>query len=87
MYCVAPHLKSDKKIKPKGLERQTAIDHVFDHEGQTISCRDYYAKKYKIKLKYPHYPLVLCRDGLFPMELLFSASGERYKELLQVRKF
>lgn len=76
------------KLKMKSFSNTNAIDTKFEErmdDGSTASTNvsDYFQKKYNIRLQYPQLPLVSTSKGDFPLEVCFSADGERYKELLQ----
>ena len=92
MFVVVHHLdaiKNSRKMRIQSLSRQGARETTFeelDHSiGQTVttSIFDYFRKKYYITLHYPDLPLLVTKFGSFPMELAFTAEGERYKEQLQ----
>ena len=92
MYFVVKHLdqsKNSKKMRVQGLVKDGARGTYFDQldrtTGQTTktNVHSYFQRKYSIDLQYPDLPLLKTRDGLFPMELTYTASGERYKEPLQ----
>ena len=82
--------KKDKKIKLTGFSQRNAIETTFEERvgddesvTQSTSVSDYFDRKYKIKLQFPRLPLASTRFGEFPLEVCFSADGERYKEVLQ----
>ncbi|OBT88213.1 hypothetical protein VE02_02429 [Pseudogymnoascus sp. 03VT05] len=82
--------KKDKKIRLTGFSQRNAIESTFeervgDDESTTklTSVSDYFERKYGIKLQFPRLPLASTRFGDFPLEVCFSADGERYKEVLQ----
>lgn len=81
--------KKDKKIRLNGFSQQNAIETTFDErigDGESTkstSISDYFSRKYDIKLQFPRLPLASTRFGEFPLEVCFSADGERYKEVLQ----
>jgi len=87
------HLKSakkDRKIKLQGFSQRNAIDTTFEERvgddgtsTHSTSVADYFQTKYGIRLQFPKLPLATTRFGDFPLELCFSAEGERYKEVLQ----
>lgn len=87
------HLKSskkDKKIRLNGFSQRNAIETRFEEKvgddesvTQSTSVSDYFERKYNIKLQFPRLPLASTRFGEFPLEVCFSADGERYKEVLQ----
>lgn len=87
------HLTSarrDMKIKLLGFSQRDAIQTTFEervgNDGEntrTTSISDYFEEKYNIRLKFPKLPLANTRFGDFPLEVCFSAEGERYKEVLQ----
>ena len=92
MFFRVKHLgehKNSQKFRVQKVSEQNAITNVFRVEepgtGQSFetNVRDYYARKYNVQLKYPELPLLLTRNGMFPMELTFSAPNERYKQPLQ----
>jgi eukaryotic translation initiation factor 2C len=82
--------KKDKKIKLTGFSQRNAIDTTFeervgddDSVTRTTSVSDYFSAKYNISLQFPRLPLASTRFGDFPLEVCYSADGERYKEVLQ----
>lgn len=82
--------KKDRKIKLTGFSQRNAIETTFDEKigdddsaTQSTSVSDYFERKYNIKLQFPRLPLATTRFGDFPLELCYSADGERYKEVLQ----
>lgn len=85
------HLGENKllrKIKFAKWTRGNAFESEFERSRdaqapQKTNVFQYYQSKYNIQLRYPKLPLVDTKDGMFPMELCWSASGERYKEVLQ----
>lgn len=92
MVFVVKHLnpsKNEQKMRVKMVTSKSAAESSFEEmdritgQSQTISVEQYFKRKYNISLRYPRLPLLSCREGLFPMELCFTASGERYKEPLQ----
>ena len=50
---------------------------------QYANPQRYYERKYSLRLRYPQLPLAVTNFGLFPLELCYTSSGERYKEQLQ----
>ncbi|KAI9774689.1 MAG: hypothetical protein M1840_002938 [Geoglossum simile] len=91
IYFQVRHLKPERnarKIKFTKWSLKNAIETEFDEttgpdQTTRTSVRDYYMRKYNIRLVYPELPLVVSKDGEFPLELCFSAMGERFKEPLQ----
>ena len=92
MFVVVRHLdkaKNDHKMRVQRLNSQGARLTTFEEKnhqtGQSAmtSVLDYFKRKYSIALRYPDLPLLITKDGMFPMEVLFTAPGERYKEPLQ----
>ncbi|ELR04129.1 hypothetical protein VC83_02051 [Pseudogymnoascus destructans] len=82
--------KKDKKIRLTGFSQRNAMESTFEERAgddesttQTTSVSDYFERKYNIKLQFPRLPLASTRFGDFPLEVCFSADGERYKEVLQ----
>ncbi|KAI9714677.1 MAG: hypothetical protein M1812_006342 [Candelaria pacifica] len=96
MFFVVKHLpnpaRRDRKIRLTSLSLKGAMDTVFEvgasleQPAKMISVNEYFLQKYSIKLRYPNLPLAVSKDGEFPLELCFSASGERFKEPLQGRE-
>ena len=92
MFVNVRHLsesRNSNKMRIQKLNSQGARGLTFQalnrETGQslTTSVFDYFQTRYSITLQYPDLPLLITRDGAFPMELCFSAAGERYKEALQ----
>ena len=92
LFFVVRHLntvRNAKKMRIQSLSPEGARTTTFEEldrvTGQTTltSVESYFERKYDIKLKYPNIPLLVSRDGSFPMELCFTPYGERYKEALQ----
>jgi eukaryotic translation initiation factor 2C len=90
LYFIVKHLtgpKKDRKIRLQNLTRQNANEVQFEIESggtmQRTSVAEYFYKTYKIELQYPQLPMAHTRFGYFPLELCFTAEGERYKEVLQ----
>jgi eukaryotic translation initiation factor 2C len=90
------HLNKTANQKQKKITRITADGArttTFDlkqagdvHGAQkstTTSVFDYYREKYQMTLAYPDLPLLVTRDGFFPIELAFAAAGQRYKDVLE----
>lgn len=84
------HLSERRNARKIGLRKwtqgsanQMAFD--FQNQGQTqrISVANYFQLKYNITLRYPRIPMADTKDGWIPLELCWSASGERFKEPLQ----
>ena len=92
LYFVVRHLNSVKnarkmrvqRLNPQGARRTTfeEVDYATGQKAST-SVESYFLRKYSIQLQHPDIPLLVCRDGMFPMELCFTPNGERYKEALQ----
>ena len=81
-------VKNSRKIRAQRLNVQGARAtfkqtnrETGDSVGTTVA--DYFRSRYSISLRYGDLPLLVSRDGMFPMELCFTARGERYKEVLQ----
>ena len=92
MFFRVKHLdaqRNSQKNRVQKLSEKNALTTVFRTEepgtGQSYetNVRDYFARKYNIQLRYPELPLLVTRNGMFPMELTFSAPNERYKQPLQ----
>ena len=92
MYFCVRHLsdqKNSQKHRIKNLSEENAITKVFTVKdpatGQSheTTVKDYFLSKYNKQVRYPELPLLVTRDGMFPMELCFTAPNERYKEALQ----
>lgn len=78
------------KIKMNSFANGNALNTFFEEkinpEGtqtRRTNVNDYFQTRYHIKLRYPKLPLVKTTKGEFPLEVCWSAEGERYKELLQ----
>jgi len=92
MYFVVRHLntvKNARKMKIQRLSPEGARTTTFEEldrataQSAVTSVESYFQRKYAITIRYPHVPLVVSKDGMFPMELCFTPHGERYKEALQ----
>ena len=92
MFINVKHLSAARNVKKMRIQRivrQGARETTFEMQnretGQSsiTSVADYFREKYNIALQFPNLPLLDCKDGMFPMELCFTAHGERYKEALQ----
>lgn len=75
--------KNSKVIRFKSWSNADAINTTFDHEGRTTNIKDYFVVKYGITIKYPELPLANSRQGDLPLELCFTAPGERYRDILK----
>ena len=92
MFFVVRHLNTVKnarkmkvqRLSPEGA-RSTKFEELDRATGQfaITTVESYFQRKYNITLKYPNVPLVVSKDGMFPMELCYTPHGERYKEPLQ----
>jgi eukaryotic translation initiation factor 2C len=93
MVCVR-HLGEERglrKFKFQAWSRADAIDTTFDEvidpadptSTTPTTVFDYFWRKYQIQLRYPHLPMAHTRQGEFPLELCWSAPGERYRDVLQ----
>ena len=100
VFFVVRHLdtteKNERKFRVQRLSPTDAFQTRFDQldpltGSTTPTCVEaYFRTKYGITLRYPKLPLVVTRKGSFPLELCFTAPGERFKEPLQgpeVRKY
>ena len=92
MYFVVRHLntvKNARKMKVQRLSSGGARSTTFEEHDITTgkstvtTVEFYFQRKYEITIRYPHVPLVVSKDGMFPMELCYTPFGERYKEALQ----
>ena len=92
VFFVVRHLSPElnkKKIRVQRFTPRNASETTFDQQdpltgtSSTTTIEAYYRVKYAIKLQYPMLPLVDTRHGMFPLELCFTAAGERYREALQ----
>ncbi|MCJ1420408.1 hypothetical protein MMC32_006765 [Xylographa parallela] len=92
MFFVVRHLnavRNTKKMRVQRLSpngaRETSFEELDRSSGQsaTTTVESYFKRKYDIKLLYPNVPLLVCKDGMFPLELCYTPEGERYKEPLQ----
>ncbi|EPS44580.1 hypothetical protein H072_1419 [Dactylellina haptotyla CBS 200.50] len=83
-----------KKFTIEGFTKSGAREEMFDvrdrETGHTdrLSIETYYHKHYNIRLRYPLLPLVKTKkkNVLFPIELCFVASGQRYPYKLDERQ-
>ena len=73
-----------QRLSPEGA-RSTTFEELDRATGQfaMTTVEFYLQRKYNITLKYPNVPLVVSKDGMFPVELCYTPHGERYKEPLQ----
>jgi eukaryotic translation initiation factor 2C len=93
MYFTVRHMKTEhanaKKMKFGRWTMEDAERSMFDETGddgiaRSTSVSDYYQRKYNITLRFPKLPMAGTPGGaLFPLELCYSASGERYRDVLQ----
>jgi eukaryotic translation initiation factor 2C len=89
MFFITKHTKNIKKMRVTGIELKNARELTFDVEdpitgkATTTTIEEYFRSKYSRVLEYPQLPLIRSAQGMFPMELCFTPSGERYKEVLQ----
>lgn len=92
IYFCVKHLSDQGNAHKKRIQKlseNNALTKVFTvteagtgQEYQT-NVKDYFSKKYGIRLSYPDLPLLVSQKGMFPMEVCFTAPDERYKEALQ----
>ena len=81
--------RNTRKMRITRLSGSGAKETTFEQQDREkgisvmTSVYNYFNDKYNITIQYPDLPLVVTKDGSFPMELCFTASGERYKEALQ----
>ncbi|MCJ1286708.1 hypothetical protein MMC26_006054 [Xylographa opegraphella] len=96
MFFVVRHLNSvrnSKKMRVQRLSPSGARDTSFEELDRSTgragitTVESYFQRKYDIKLQYPNVPLLVSRDGMFPLELCYTPEGERYKEPLQGNTF
>jgi eukaryotic translation initiation factor 2C len=79
------------KSKPKGIfdisKTETANNYKFDCDGKQTSVAQYFADKYKMKLKFPDAPLIhLGGSNYVPMEACMVVPGQEFKgEITDVR--
>lgn len=75
------HLSEQKNAVKKRVQKlstSNALDTVFEvydagtNQKYTTSVFDYFLKKYQIRLKHPELPLLITKDGAFPMVDLYS---------------
>ena len=77
------------KIRVNAISTENAIDPVFNVEDPATgistptSVAAYFANKYNIRLRFPGLPVLLTKNGAFPMEVCWTAPSERFKEALQ----
>ena len=91
IYFTVKHLGdkgSASKLKMQSFSNANANDTTFEEKSEdgatrTTSVAAYFDRKYNIRLQYPQLPMAKTTKGEFPLELCYSAEGERYKELLQ----
>ena len=92
MFFSVRHLntgRNERKMRVLRVSFQGAQETEFEEQdhasGQAAltTVHDYFLRKYRINLQFPRLPLLIFKEGHFPMELCFTASGERYKEALQ----
>ena len=92
-FCVR-HLPSSSragslKIRVNNVSLQDAIQSTFTQSDpatgieSTTNVAHYFAQKYNIRLRFPKLPLLVTKWGSFPMEVCWTAPGERFKEALQ----
>jgi eukaryotic translation initiation factor 2C len=76
-------IKNAKKIKFQAWSREDAIASQFEEElggsTQPTSVKDYFHRKYGIRLQFPRLPLAKTRAGEFPLELCYSAAGKPFE--------
>ncbi|KAI9747808.1 MAG: hypothetical protein M4579_007383, partial [Chaenotheca gracillima] len=86
------HLKPGQNARKTRLVKWSRLDShktVFEQKNKNsgatreISVFDYFVETYGITLRYGGLPLADTRDGHIPLELCWSAGGERFKEPLQ----
>ena len=91
-FCVRHLDKPDGKtfkfrvnnISPQGAEATTfEIEDPMTSTTSKTTVQQYFARKYHVHLQLPKLPLLVTRKGSFPMEVCWTAPGERYKEPLQ----
>ena len=91
MFFSVRHLsagRNDRKVRVMRVSTQGARETEFEERdydsgrAARTTVHDYFLRKYQISLQFSHLPLLICKEGHFPMELCFTASGERYKEAL-----
>lgn len=92
MFFSVRHLnngRNERKMRVIRVSLQGAKETEFEEQdygsGRTAptTVYDFFKRKYCISLQLPHLPLLICKEGHFPMELCFTASGERFKDTLQ----
>jgi hypothetical protein len=81
IYFNVKHLNDSKNCKKYKFqswtkEGATGIKFKCDEFNAEMSVADYYQRKYSINLKYPGLPLARTRNGDFPLELCFTATGK-----------
>ncbi|SLM40808.1 Stem cell self-renewal protein Piwi [Lasallia pustulata] len=90
-FCVR-HLnagQNERKMRVMRVSLLGARETEFEEQDRgsgratLTNVYNYFMRKYRVSLKFPNLPLLICKEGHFPMELCFTASGERYKEALQ----
>ncbi|KAI9812851.1 MAG: hypothetical protein M1832_006472 [Thelocarpon impressellum] len=86
MFFNVKHLKTARNARKVKITRwsvQDAYQIRHTHAFLLLKLLGHFRTAYNITLKYPKLPLVVTKDGHFPVELCYSAPGERYKETLQ----
>ncbi|MCJ1398779.1 hypothetical protein MMC11_001980 [Xylographa trunciseda] len=73
-----------QRLSPNGAQDTIfkELDRISGQSAMT-TVQSYFQRKYNITLKYPDIPMLVCKDGSFPLELCYTPEGERYKEPLQ----
>lgn len=91
MFFSVRHLntaRNERKMRVIRVSLQGAKEAEFEEQdygsGRTAptTVYDYFKRKYHINLQLPDLPLLICKEGHFPMELCFTASGERFRDTL-----
>ena len=94
MFFRVRHLPDDSragslKLRVNNISPQDATNTTFDitdpitNVTTQTSVAAYFANKYGIHLRLPGLPLLVTKKGSFPMEVCWTAPGERFKDVLQ----
>ncbi|GAA5929024.1 hypothetical protein JCM3775_006714 [Rhodotorula graminis] len=71
------------KIRGAGIVNKAPRDHLFETENGPLSVEQYFADKFKVRLRNPDWPLVEVKPGaLYPLELVRLVEGNKYAKRL-----
>lgn len=91
MFFAVRHLttgRNERKMRVMRISVQGSRETEFEEQdcdsgrAALTTVYDYFMRKYQISLRFANLPLLICKEGHFPMELCLTAAGERYKEPL-----